>query len=416
MNITNGTAPTPMNPAWVAESNTARIITVVTVFHLLAQTSVALRIYARIWVIKAPGWDDAVMVLSAASTSHRAPILLPAETDLVECAWGGWISFVIQAQYGLGKHFSTIDKKYDYVVFNHVAFWQSIISAAGALMFRSLLRLSKTGWYKWALWSTIALVLFYSIGGMFPFFLHCKPLSGFWDRNTTPPPKCKDGNNINLFGIINTGFNIFTDVVLATLPVPIIWNLQMKRRLRLYAIGILSLGYFAVAMGIVKAVYQLNNDSEPDKTFNRSIQFWGFLQLQVGIIAACAPALKPLVNKLLNLSAYNQHLPDACGKRSQQTGSGPRTLEYDTSRSRSDGTTRSDQYELDEWALDPRYGTQTGEIRLHTMQPPAGIMLSEYDRSKALRIEEETAIQVQSSNLHGIIKTTEFARRSEHLD
>ncbi|KAG7041770.1 Integral membrane protein [Colletotrichum scovillei] len=382
MNITNGTAPTPMNPAWVAESNTARIITVVTVFHLLAQTSVALRIYARIWVIKAPGWDDAVMI----------------------CAWGGWISFVIQAQYGLGKHFSTIDKKYDYVVFNHVSI---------AL---SLLRLSKTGWYKWALWSTIALVLFYSIGGMFPFFLHCKPLSGFWDRNTTPPPKCKDGNNINLFGIINTGFNIFTDVVLATLPVPIIWNLQMKRRLRLYAIGILSLGYFAVAMGIVKAVYQLNNDSEPDKTFNRSIQFWGFLQLQVGIIAACAPALKPLVNKLLNLSAYNQHLPDACGKRSQQTGSGPRTLEYDTSRSRSDGTTRSDQYELDEWALDPRYGTQTGEIRLHTMQPPAGIMLSEYDRSKALRIEEETAIQVQSSNLHGIIKTTEFARRSEHLD
>ncbi|KAK1471827.1 hypothetical protein CTAM01_16427 [Colletotrichum tamarilloi] len=404
MNNTNGTAPAPFNPAWAAESNTARIIAVVTVFHLLAQLSVTLRIYARIRVIKAPGWDDTVMVLSAI------------------CAWGGWISFVIQAQYGLGKHFLTIDKKYDYIVFNHVAFWQAIISAAGALMFLkvsialSLLRLSKTGWYKWALWSTIALVLFYSIGGMFPFFLHCKPMSGFWDRNKTPPPKCKDGNNINLFGIINTGFNIFTDVILATLPVPVIWNLQMKRRLRLYAIGILSLGYFAVAMGIVKAVYQLNNDSDPDKTFNRSIQFWGFLQLQVGIIAACAPALKPLVNKLLNLSAYNQHIPDACGKRSQQTGSGPRTLEYDTFRSRTDGTTRSDQYELDEWALDPRYGTQTGEIRLQTMQPPAGIMLSEYDRSKALRIEEETAIQVQSSNLHGIIKTTELARRSEHLD
>ncbi|KXH29034.1 hypothetical protein CSIM01_02103 [Colletotrichum simmondsii] len=351
MNNTNGTVPTPLNPAWAAESNTARIIAVVTVFHLLAQLSVALRLYARVWVIKAPGWDDAI------------------------CAWGGWISFMIQAQYGLGKHLSTIDKKYDYVVFNHVAFWQSIISAAGALMFLkisialSLLRLSKTGWYKWALWSTI----------------------GFWDRNTTPPPKCKDGNNINLFGIINTGFNIFTDVVLATLPVPIIWNLQMKRRLRLYAIGILSLGYL-------------------------SIQLWGFLQLQVGIIAACAPALKPLVNKLLNLSTYKQHIPDACGKRSQQTGSGPRTLEYDTFRSRGNGTSRSDQYELDEWALDPRYGTQTGEIRLQTRQPPVGIMLSEYDRSKALRIEEETVIQVQSSNLHGIIKTTEFARRSEHLD
>lgn len=37
--------------------------------------------------------------------------------------------------------------------------------------------------------------------------------------------------------------NIFTDVVLATLPVPVIWSLQMKLRLRLYVIGILSLGY-----------------------------------------------------------------------------------------------------------------------------------------------------------------------------
>lgn len=73
MNNTNGTAPTRLDPAWAAESNTARIIAIVTVFHLLAQMSVALRIYARIWVIKAPGWDDAVMVMSAASTQHRSP-------------------------------------------------------------------------------------------------------------------------------------------------------------------------------------------------------------------------------------------------------------------------------------------------------------------------------------------------------
>lgn len=31
----------------------------------------------------------------------------------------------------------------------------------------------------------------------------------------------------------------------------------------------------AVAMGIVKAYYQATADSDPDKTFNRNIQFWG---------------------------------------------------------------------------------------------------------------------------------------------
>lgn len=37
--------------------------------------------------------------------------------------------------------------------------------------------------------------------------------------------------------------NIFTDVMLGALPVPIIWNLQMKLRVRIYVIAVLNLGY-----------------------------------------------------------------------------------------------------------------------------------------------------------------------------
>lgn len=38
-------------------------------------------------------------------------------------------------------------------------------------------------------------------------------------------------------------FNIFTDVFYATMPIPIIWQLQMKRKTRMYLVGVLSLGY-----------------------------------------------------------------------------------------------------------------------------------------------------------------------------
>lgn len=31
----------------------------------------------------------------------------------------------------------------------------------------------------------------------------------------------------------------------------------------------------AVAMGIVKAIYQIAYGSNPDKTFEQSVQFWG---------------------------------------------------------------------------------------------------------------------------------------------
>lgn len=82
-------------------------------------------------------------------------------------------------------------------------------------------------------------------------------------------------------------FNIFTDVLFATFPVPIIWTLQMKLRTRLYLIGILSLGYMcvfhllslrlgrhsadsrrnrAVVMGILKAIFQIAFATDTDKS------------------------------------------------------------------------------------------------------------------------------------------------------
>lgn len=120
----------------------------------------------------------------------------------------------------------------------------------------------------------------YCVGGMFPFFLRCRPMAGYWDK--TLKPDCYDISLFITFGLVNTAFNIFTDVVLATLPVPIVWNLQMKRRVKISVIGILSMGYLlvqplhdhtfgltrdrAVGMGITKAVYQIAYGAQPDKT------------------------------------------------------------------------------------------------------------------------------------------------------
>ena len=82
---------------------------------------------------------------------------------------GGWIVFLIQARYGLGKHQSTISPA-DNIIFQHAGFWQSVISATLALGFLkisiglNLLRLSLGRWYNWALWCTMgmAALLLYS--------------------------------------------------------------------------------------------------------------------------------------------------------------------------------------------------------------------------------------------------------------
>lgn len=71
------------------------------------------------------------------------------------------------------------------------------------------------------------------------------------------------------------GCNMFTDVCFATLPIPIIWRLQMKRRTRIYLIGVFSLGYIAVFIGVAKAISQIKNRGDPDAVFHNWTQTLG---------------------------------------------------------------------------------------------------------------------------------------------
>ncbi|KAK0624284.1 hypothetical protein B0T14DRAFT_565567 [Immersiella caudata] len=276
----NFSAPPIVDPARAAESNLVQILAIVTVVHLIALACVSLRIYTRVVVVKSPGMDDICMVLAAV------------------CGIGGWAGFLIQAHHGLGKHIETVEKE-DLVVFMHVSFSQAIVSATLALAFLKL----SIGFNLLRL----MVVIGYSIMAALTFFLHCKPLAGSW--NFALKPECYSKQLFMTFGLVNTACNMTTDVLFATFPIFIIWPLNMRRKLRIYLICILSLGYFAVALGAVKAIYQIGFVKVPDRTFGFSVTFWGFLELNVGIVAACAVTLKPLLNRFIELGPTDRYHP-----------------------------------------------------------------------------------------------------------
>ena len=91
----------------------------------------------------------------------------------------------------------------------------------------------------------------------------CTPIRASWDRMSEPNAKCFTNNTFASIGLFNssksssgssshghevplrimTGINIITDVLFATLPIPVVWNLQVNTRTKMTLIGILSLGY-----------------------------------------------------------------------------------------------------------------------------------------------------------------------------
>ncbi|KAK4040002.1 hypothetical protein C8A01DRAFT_16056 [Parachaetomium inaequale] len=299
--------PSAFPPEYVNASNAGRIVGVVGVFHFIALTFVSLRLYVRVFMIRAFGVDDALIVASCA------------------LALMSWICLVLQIPYGLGRHGLVIPTE-DRIKFEEITFWKTVFSdgvAMGLLrvsMAISLLRLKKDlQWYRWSLFAVMGFVVAYSIQAIAWLFVYCTPFSGWWEFQWMNPfdPRCHDFNLFVNLVYWNISCNIFTDVVLGALPIPIIWGLKMKLRVRLYVIGILNLGYLSVLMGILKAVYMLTTGGNPDAIFDYYVHFWQNLQLNIGIIAACASFLKPLVGRLLkiNSSAGNSYPSTPYGGR-----------------------------------------------------------------------------------------------------
>ncbi|KAJ5473490.1 hypothetical protein N7475_003056 [Penicillium sp. IBT 31633x] len=290
MALTADSTKTASKQEW--ENHLPQILAVQTVFTFVVLTVVALRFYVRVKLIKSTGVDDWTMLFAAL------------------CALFGWVLWVFRGVYGLGRSDAWFaEGNGDRAKVAQGSFWQAIIeSALGMAMLKisialNLLRLSPARWYVWCLWTSIVVVIAYCFMGAMTFFLYCVPMSAYWTH--APGSRCYSTNLFITFGLVNTGFNILTDVLFATVPIPVIWSLKMAPKMRLYLIGILSLGYLAVIFGILKAIYQVKFTGSKDEYLDDWILFWATIQFNVGIIAACIPSLKPLVSKALKFPEYS---------------------------------------------------------------------------------------------------------------
>ncbi|EFW99960.1 cation-transporting ATPase 4 [Grosmannia clavigera kw1407] len=101
--------------------------------------------------------------------------------------------------------------------------------------------------------------------------------------------------------------SIVTDWTLATLPAFLLWNIQMKPRVKLSCMLMLGLGAFASTATIVRLRYlTLYNDSAEFMFSTGAIGLWSVLEEGIGIISGSMPALRPLLNlSIFHGSSYN---------------------------------------------------------------------------------------------------------------
>ena len=161
----------------------------------------------------------------------------------------------------------------------------------------------------------------------------CVPIQALWDP-TLPQDRCWSQNSFKIGLTIAAVLVIVTDFIFALIPLVFLRNIRRSLRDRLIIGFLMSLGLFASAASIVKAVSVQGFDQSADSSgTGLVIAIWASVESQVGIIAACIPCLRAPFLRLLGLLGISSDLSGVTGGNKSAWQAQSQPLGGGTSRS-----------------------------------------------------------------------------------
>ncbi|OAA59570.1 hypothetical protein SPI_05768 [Niveomyces insectorum RCEF 264] len=270
-----------------AGSRRGVIIGVISFILPFTAAVVLLRFYTRHYLSRAVGADDWMMLVS----------LILAIVD--------GTTMLLMTTRGLGHHMWTVSadavKTYNMYFYLSIVFYYSCLGTVKTAILLQYLRVFAVKMRKITL---VALVLIglWSTALVLVSVFACRPIRGFWDH--TVPATCVP--DLPQW-YVNAAGNIATDVIIFTLPIPVLWRLNLPRTQRLSLIAIFGLGFFTCTISVIRITFlNLNGD---DTYANVAAACWSIAELCCAIVCSSLPTLRPVFFRLLPapLRQHHQH-------------------------------------------------------------------------------------------------------------
>ncbi|USP81674.1 hypothetical protein yc1106_08948 [Curvularia clavata] len=258
------------------------------IFTGLALIIVILRLYTRLYIIRAAGIEDLGIALA------------------MLCSIGLTICIGIQACYGMGKHIADVTPR-DMTIFLR-AFWSSLmvyylsLGLTKGSMLLQYRRIFPPRAFQIANWTVMAVVICYTFWTVFSSIFACVPVRAFWTK--------EKANCINQFAMwfTNAAINILTDFAIILLPIPVIRSLNLGKRQKIGLISIFAVGGFVCIVSILRLQSLVAISNSSDQTYdNPPAATWSSVETNVGIICACLPLLRPLLTKYFPRAFPSRH-------------------------------------------------------------------------------------------------------------
>ncbi|KAF2028483.1 hypothetical protein EK21DRAFT_90611 [Setomelanomma holmii] len=153
--------------------------------------------------------------------------------------------------------------------------------------------------FQWALWILIGLISIAALVFCVGIANICHPINTLWGESKGT---CNLQLNTNV-SLFFSAIEILSDFSLSILPAILLWNVQMKGKVKASVAVMLALGSFASCATIVRLKY-LTLYSDPGEFIygTGKIGFWSLIEAGIGIIAGSLPALRPLLSLRIKLT------------------------------------------------------------------------------------------------------------------
>ncbi|RDW57980.1 hypothetical protein BP6252_13391 [Coleophoma cylindrospora] len=169
--------------------------------------------------------------------------------------------------------------------------------------------------FKICAYAIMGIVVIWGLAVICCGFFLCRPFAYNWDL-TIPDGKCGD----LVTSYIATGsVNMATDIMVLTLPMPMVWNLHAPRSDKMVLTAIFAFGFFIciISMLRIKAVFGV---SLTDITYSIvDSMIWSILEPGFGIVLACLPVIRPLFMQLFS-KVPRKNKSDSGSSGSDNTG------------------------------------------------------------------------------------------------
>ncbi|KAF1814258.1 hypothetical protein P152DRAFT_480466 [Eremomyces bilateralis CBS 781.70] len=199
-----------------------------------------------------------------------------------------------------------------------ILFWTNLwaVKVSFMLFFRRLLPKTKNRLIWWW-WTVLVLIISTYIVNIGLQLGSCQPISHYFILG-----QCEKERDIRISNLslrFAAGTDIGTDILIMSVPLALLRNLQVSRQQKLALAGVFSISFFIIAFAIVRIVMTNPLTHQADPIW---LAFWSILESAVAIVVSCLPTLKFLVSKSVEASRRGQYQNYY---HNNSAGSGPRS-------------------------------------------------------------------------------------------